>query len=133
MPKKLDDCVAHVKGKKGIDNPWAVCNAQLGKETKEDHNPLDIPFGYEVDNKTQEKLNANRMDGHSYRPTQARNFSPPITSRSVKPQIDKTRKGIGGQVGKIDSDANTNNMTTSMWKKILDAQLKRNVEEPRYS
>ena len=116
MPKKLDDCVAQVKGQKGVDNPWAVCNAQLGKETK----------------KTQEKLNANRMDGHSYRPTQARNFSPPITSRSVKPQIDKTRKGIGGQVGKIDSSANTNNMTTSMWKKILDAQLKRNVEEPRY-
>ena len=124
MPKKLDDCVAQVKGQKGVDNPWAVCNAKLGKETKEDHNPLD--------KKTQEKLNANRMDGHSYRPTQARNFSPPITSRSVKPQIDKTRKGIGGQVGKIDSSANTNNMTTSMLKKILDAQLKRNVEEPRY-
>jgi len=45
VPQKLDDCVATVKGQKGVDNPWAICNAQLGKETKEHHNPMDIPTG----------------------------------------------------------------------------------------
>jgi len=131
VPQKLDDCVAQVKGKKGIDNPWAICNAQLGKETKEHHNPLDIPFGHEQKEQKaeiseaiiREKVNDNR---------QVPFFSPPITNRSVKPDIQKTTKGIGGQVGKIDSDSNTNNMTTDMWKKILDSQLKRNVKEPRY-
>ena len=65
MPAKLDRCVADVKAKGGVDNPWAVCNASL-KESEdriksqvastmaergmtESHNPLDIPFGYEVD------------------------------------------------------------------------------------
>jgi len=145
VPQKLDDCVAKVKSKGGVDNPWAVCNASIGKEndkkTKEQHNPIDIPFGKEA--KTthdkdsangsikaeiaeaiiQEKINANRQVPYS---------SPPITNRKVEPQINKTTKGIGGQVGKIDSTANTNNMTTSMWKKILDTQLRRNVKEPRY-
>lgn len=176
MPQKLDDCVAQVKGKKGVDNAYAICNAQLGKETKEDHNPLDIPFGSEqktredhatikrgkvkipmkskqhsllhgkdlphshvkTDNGKkqvtrhnaeiaeaiiQEKINANRQVPYS---------NPPITNRPVEPDIQKTTKGIGGQVGKIDSSSNTNNMTTDLWKKILDNQLKRNVKEPRY-
>ena len=133
MPQKLDDCVAKVKSKGGVDNPWAVCNASVGKETKEHHNPLDIPFGHEADTKEikakitesiiQEKVNANR---------QVPVFNPPITNRSVKPDIQKTTKGIGGQVGKIDSSTNTNNMTTDLWKKILDNQLRRNVKEPRY-
>ncbi len=148
MPKKLDDCVAQVKGQKGVDNAWAVCNAKLGKETKEHHNPLDIPFGYEVDtnnikaeiveakikehvgdnkflvkNKNDKRVNANR---------QVPVFNPPITNRPVEPDIQKNTKGIGGQVGKIDSDANTNNMTTDLWKKILDTQLRRNLKEPRY-
>ena len=34
MPEKLDRCVAKVKAKGGVDNPWAVCNASIGKETK---------------------------------------------------------------------------------------------------
>ena len=106
VPEKLDKCVSDVKAKGGVDNPWAVCNASLGKETK-----------------VQEKINGNR---------QVPLFNPPITNRNVKPQIDKNRKGIGGQVGKIDSNSNTNNMTTAMWKKILDSQLRRNVKEPRY-
>ena len=55
MPAKLDRCVADVKAKGGVDNPWAVCNASLNKEVAEaigmteSHNALDIPFGYEVD------------------------------------------------------------------------------------
>ena len=84
-----------------------------------------------------------RYDGESFvrrsdrapsdcRPRQVPLFNPPITNRKVKPDIQKTTKGIGGQVGKIDSDANTNNMTTDLWKKILDTQLRRNVKEPRY-
>jgi len=125
VPQKLDDCVEKVKAKGGVDNPWAVCNASIGKETKEDHNPLDIPFGHELDTKEikaeiteaiiQEKVNANRQVPYS---------SPPITNRPVEPDIQKTTKGIGGQVGKIDSSSNTNNMTTDLWKKILDNQLK---------
>ncbi len=71
----------------------------------------------------QEKVNANR---------QVPLFNPPITKRKVEPDIEKNKKGIGGQVGKIDSDANTNNMTTDLWKKILDTQLRRNVKEPKY-
>ena len=69
------------------------------------------------------RVNANR---------QVPVFHPPITKRKVEPEINKNTKGIGGQVGKIDSDSNTNNMTTDMWKKILDAQLRQNVKEPRY-
>lgn len=147
MPQKLDDCVAQVKGKKGVDNPWAVCNASLGKETKEHHNPLDIPFGHEVNNKTKaeiveakirehvgdnEFLVKNKNDKRVNANRQVPYSSPPITNRPVEPDIQKTTKGIGGQVGKIDSTSNTNNMTTAMWKKILDSQLRRNVKEPRY-
>ena len=106
VPEKLDRCVAKVKAKGGVENPWAVCKASIGKETKG----------------VKEKVNANR---------QVPLFNPPTTPRKVEPQVDKTAKGIGGQVGKIDSNANTNNMTTSLWKSILDSQLKRNVKEPR--
>ena len=105
MPQKLDDCVAKVKAKGEVDNPWEVCNASIGKETKEHHNPLDIPFGHEVDDTKEikaeiteaiikEKINANR---------QVPVFNPPITNRPVEPDIQKNKKGIGGQVGKIDS------------------------------
>lgn len=29
MPEKLDRCVDKVKGKKGIDNAYAICNASI--------------------------------------------------------------------------------------------------------
>jgi len=151
VPQKLDDCVAKVKAKGGVDNPWAVCNASIGKETKEHHNPMDIPFGHEVNNKTKNSIKAeiveakirehvgdnkflvkNKNDKRVNANRQVPYSSPPITNRDVKPDIQKTTKGIGGQVGKIDSTSNTNNMTTAMWKKILDTQLRRNVKEPRY-
>lgn len=54
MPAKLDRCVADVKAKGGVDNPWAVCNASLNEEVaeaigmRESHNALDIPWGREV-------------------------------------------------------------------------------------
>ena len=131
MPQKLDDCVEKVKAKGGVDNPWAVCNASLGKET--DSIKAEIveakikehvgDHEFKVKNKNDKRVNANRQVPYS---------SPPITNRPVEPDIQKTTKGIGGQVGKIDSDSNTNNMTTDLWKKILDNQLKRNVKEPRY-
>ena len=144
MPQKLDDCVAKVKGDKGVDNPWAVCNASIGKETKEGadilekkRSPCSIKAEiaeaiikehvgdnkFRVKGKPDNRVNANR---------QVPVFNPPITNRPVEPDVQKTTKGIGGQVGKIDSDSNTNNMTTDLWKKILDAQLRRNVKEPRY-
>jgi len=56
MPEKLDRCVNDVKGEKGEDSAWAICTDAMKKEvaeaigmpTYESHNPLDIPFGYEV-------------------------------------------------------------------------------------
>lgn len=138
MPQKLDDCVAKVKGKKGVDNPWAICNASIGKEseTKKEGCPsikaeiveavIREHVGdnkFLVKGKPDNRVNANR---------QVPVFNPPITKRKVEPDIQKTTKGIGGQVGKIDSNSNTNNMTTDLWKKILDSQLKRNAKEPRY-
>jgi len=121
VPEKLDRCVADVKAKGGADNPWAVCNASIGKEdAKEENKKTKNEINEAI---IREKINANR---------QVPVFNPPITNRDVKPKIDKTTKGIGGQVGKIDSSANTNNMTTDLWKKILDSQLRRNVKEPRY-
>lgn len=150
MPKKLEDCVDKVKGQKGVDAAWGICVDSTGEKPHkevEDHNfnapsKLDIPFDRERKTKEEgakkvcgsikaeiaesivrEKINENR---------QVPLFNPPITNRDVKPKIDKTTKGIGGQVGKIDSNSNTNNMTTSLWKKLFDAQLKRNAKEPSY-
>ena len=59
MPEKLDRCVDKVKGDKGVDNAYAICNASLNEanvkpfppfdtNTTETHNPMDIPFGKEV-------------------------------------------------------------------------------------
>jgi len=31
MPAKLDRCVADVKAKGGVDNPWAVCQASINE------------------------------------------------------------------------------------------------------
>jgi len=127
VPAKLDKCVDDIKAKGGVDNPWAVCNASIGKEAKEQsHNvPSDTKQikAQVAESIVREKINDNR---------QVPLFNPPITNRDVKPDIQKTTKGIGGQVGKIDSNSNTNNMTTDLWKKILDSQLRRNVKEPRY-
>ena len=138
MPEKLERCVADVKAQgKSDDSAWGICVDSTGekphKEVKEDLNApskLDIPFDRERKTKEEiaesivrEKINDNR---------QVPLFNPPITNRDVKPKVDKTTKGIGGQVGKIDSDSNTNNMTTALWKKIFDSQLRRNVKEPRY-
>ncbi len=139
MPEKLEKCVADVKAEgKSEDSAWGICVDSTGekphKEVKEDHNnhsvpsKLDIQFDHQRKTEIaeaifQEKINANR---------QVPLFNPPITKRKVEPDIEKNKKGIGGQVGKIDSDANTNNMTTDLWKTILDTQLKRNVKEPRY-
>ncbi len=125
MPAKLDRCVSDVKAKGDADNPWAVCNASIGKETKEDHNPLDIPFGYEVNNDIkeniiQEKVNANR---------QVPVFNPPIKKGTIEPQINKTTKGIGGLEGKIGEPVK-NPKPSFLWKDILDSQLKKNVKEP---
>ena len=139
MPEKLEKCVADLKAQgKPDDSAYPICIDSTGekphKEIKEDHNQHNVPSKLDIQfdrqRKTeiaeaifQEKINANR---------QVPLFNPPITKRKVEPDIQKTTKGIGGQEGKIDSDANTNNMTTDLWKKILDSQMRRNVKEPRY-
>ena len=99
MPEKLDRCVADVKAKGGVDNPWAVCNASIGKETKE--------------TKIQEKVNENR---------QAPYFNPKIKKDPNKPEGRKTTKGMGGP---------RLNTESALWKNIFDAQLRRNVKEPK--
>lgn len=65
MPEKLDRCVSDVKGQgKSEDSAWAICTDSLKQEVadaigiagvEESHNPLDIPFGYEV-NETHIKI-----------------------------------------------------------------------------
>ena len=65
MPEKVHRCVDKIKGEKGEDSAWAICNASLKEQVanglaiagvkefttsmQEHHNPLDIPFGHEVD------------------------------------------------------------------------------------
>lgn len=102
MPEKLDRCVADVKAKGGVDNPWAVCNASIGKETK-----------------VQEKVNANRQVPFP---------NPPIKPKKVEPDIKKTPKGIGGS----NNSSTKNPMNADLWKQILDSQLKRNANNTRY-
>jgi hypothetical protein len=69
VPEKLDRCVSDVKSKGGTENPWAVCNASIGKETTE-------------------KVNQNRQDPYP---------SPNIKKGKIEPSIQKTPKGIGGK------------------------------------
>ena len=58
MPEKLHDCVRDVKKTgKSEDSSWAICSDAMKEVVdamaiagvKEHHNPLDIPFGHEVD------------------------------------------------------------------------------------
>ena len=61
MPKAVHDCVNKIKGEKGEDSAWAICNDSVKQEVAaaigmtESHNPLDIPLGYEV-NETHIKI-----------------------------------------------------------------------------
>ncbi len=58
MPEKVHRCVNDVKGQgKSEDSAWAICNDSVKEEVanaigiagvSESHNPLDIPFGHEV-------------------------------------------------------------------------------------
>ena len=51
---KLHRCVDKVSAKGGVDEPYAVCKAsideiqEMSEKMFETHNPLDIPFGHEV-------------------------------------------------------------------------------------
>jgi len=138
LPEKLEKCVADLKAKgTPKDSAWPICVDSTGEkphkeqlsikaeivEAKIKEHVGDNPFLIKGKGKDSKKINSNR---------QVPVFNPPITNRKVEPDIEKTKKGIGGQVGKIDSKSNTNNMTTAMWKKILDSQLRRNGKEPRY-
>ena len=63
MPEKLERCVRDVKAQgKSEDSAWGICVDSTGEKPHQDtkkevaeaigmaesHNPLDIPFGYEV-------------------------------------------------------------------------------------
>lgn len=94
MPEKLDRCVADVKAKGGVDNPWAVCKSSLGE--------------------TKEKVNQNRQDPY---PT------PDIKKSKVEPQINKTPKGIGGEKI-TNMTTQRKKQETILYKQILDAKLR---------
>jgi len=94
LPEKFDKCVADVKAKGGVDNPYAVCNSSLG-------------------NKTKENVNQNRQDPYP---------SPDIKKGKVEPQINKTPKGIGGgKIGKMTSQKKR--QEAILYKQIFDTKL----------
>ena len=102
MPDKLDRCVSDVKAKDGgVENPYAVCNASVGKEIKE-------------------KVNQNRQDPYP---------SPDIKKGKVEPQIDKTPKNIGGgPIGKMSDKRK--HQEAILYKQILDTKLRQaNVQQ----
>lgn len=125
-PSKLDIQFDRERKTKEESYPWSQCQADQAKagHDKDSANKICGSIKAEIaESIVREKINDNR---------QVPLFNPPITNRDVKPKIDKTTKGIGGQVGKIDSNSNTNNMTTALWKKLFDSQLRQNVKEPKY-
>ena len=163
MPKKLTDCVRDVKAQgKSDDSAWGICVASTGekphKETKEHHNPLDIPFGYEVKNraidKTQEKsypwgqcISDQKKAGHDQ--NSANKICGSIKgkygeTKKVQEKINKNRQvpfsnpPLRDESNKPDNRKTTKgiggdrlNMESFLWKDILDGQLRRNVKEPR--
>lgn len=94
MPEKLDRCVADVKAKGDVKNPWAVCKASIG------------------DTKTKE-ANQNRRDPYP---------SPDIKKGKVEPVNNKTPKGIGGLHGKIGEKKRQ--QEALLIKQILDTKLR---------
>lgn len=110
MPEKLEKCVSDVKAQgKSDDSAWAICVDSTGEKP---HKEADTTLPLFKKN-VQEKVNANR---------QVPFFNPPNKVDSNKPDNRKTTKGIGGP--RINTDS-------FLWKDIFDAQLRRNVKEPR--
>ncbi len=143
MPEKLERCVRDVKAQgKSKDSAWAICVDSTGeKPHKEVVREKDYPWGQCISDqkksgssdesakkicgsikakygettkgKIREKVNGNR---------QVPFFNPPDKVGSNKPDNTKTTKGIGGP--RLNTDS-------FLWKDIFDAQLRRNVKEPR--
>ena len=143
MPEKLERCVRDVKAQgKSKDSAWAICVDSTGeKPHKEVVREKDYPWGQCISDqkkngssdesakkicgsikakygettkgKIREKVNENR---------QVPFFNPPDKVGSNKPDNTKTTKGIGGP--RLNTDS-------FLWKDIFDAQLRRNVKEPR--
>ncbi len=101
MPADLDRCVDKVKGKKGVDSAYAICNASL-KGTKE--------------------LTATPNSKTANKNRQVPVFNPPIKKGKLEPDIKKKISGGG---------ANRLNQDSVLWKDIFDAQLRNNVKEPK--
>jgi hypothetical protein len=153
VPEKLERCVRDVKAQgKSKDSAWAICVDSTGekphkesstnlpffkKKTQEKDYPwgqcisdqkkdgssdesakkicgsIKAKYGETTKGKIREKVNENR---------QVPFFNPPTKVDSNKPDNRKTTKGIGGP--RLDMDS-------FLWKDIFDAQLRRNVKEPR--
>jgi len=143
VPEKLERCVRDVKAQgKSKDSAWAICVDSTGeKPHKEAVREKDYPWGQCISDqkkngssdesakkicgsikakygettkgKIREKVNENR---------QVPFFNPPDKVGSNKPDNRKTTKGIGGP--RLNTDS-------FLWKDIFDAQLRRNVKEPR--
>jgi len=109
VPEKLEKCVRDVKAQgKSDDSAWAICVDSTGEKPHKESDT--IPFSKK---NVQEKVNKNR---------QVPVFNPPDKVGSNKPDNRKTTKGIGGD---------RLNAESFLWKDIFDAQLRRNVKEPK--
>ena len=61
LPEKLHRCVDDLKAKGGVDNPWAVCNASLGKKEASIIKNLPVRPAPYVKDPPKGELNKNRM------------------------------------------------------------------------
>lgn len=107
MPAKLDRCVKDVKGQgKSEDSAWAICNDQLKENLfGETHNPLDIPFGHEV-NEGGPGSGRKSTGAHGVVPGQL----PPVKTPKAKPSKPSSAITPMGR-GKTSSSAGRVNET----------------------
>jgi len=149
VPEKLERCVRDVKAQgRSDDSAWAICVDSTGeKPHKEADTTLPFfkkqreesyPWGQCISDQKKDghdQTSANKICGSikaKYGETQVREkvnknrqvpfFNPPDNVGSNKPDNRKTTKGIGGD---------RLNTESFLWKDIFDAQLRRNVKEPR--
>ncbi len=114
MPPKLDRCVADVKAKGDVDNPWAVCNAsideiqEITEKMFETHNPLDIPFGHEVNEggpgSGRKSTNPHGKPMGQLPPAHTPKSLPTKPSSAITPMGRGKTSSAGGRVNETDDD-----------------------------
>ena len=114
MPAKLDRCVADVKAKGDVDNPWAVCNAsideiqEMSEKMFETHNPLDIPFGHEVNEggpgSGRKKTGAHGVVPGQLPPVKTPKAKPSKPSSAITPMGRGSTSSSAGRVNETEED-----------------------------